>query len=251
MIDFLQKFELLVGSMRPNLMLVVTVITCSAGVFVWLGGFGFRNIMFAIIGAFCGLIPMVHNGGSNILLTGALIAVGVLLALKLQDFFLSLMVSIIAGVYGFSVLIRPYIDTSGEMYIVLRDLTVGVPFYNWPLLLLMVFAPIAASTTFWRATSAGLCSAAGALLLLFAGIMVSRRFDIAAVGHINSRRELYIEIYIAVLVIGALIQLFLMPKVNRRIIAANKAVKAKTKFLKKSKAKEEAKKSKVATWRTA
>jgi hypothetical protein len=227
MIEFLRIFEHRVTGLPPHLLLAMAMVTIAAGLFAWLGGLGYRKVMFAVIGAYCGAACTMFAGGSNLLLTVALAGAGVLLALKCQDTFLALMASIFAAVYGFSILIRPYFNPSGELIAIIRQLTIGVPCYNWLMLLALSVVPLGASAAFWQGTSAVLCSAAGAVLLLISIVLLLVRSGFVAVGYISSRREIYLEIFIAVTVVGAIVQLLLLPRISSSFVIAKETKKGK------------------------
>jgi hypothetical protein len=250
MIDILWQFEKHLERFQSPFLLAVALITLAMGLFVYLGGFGFRKIMFAVIGIYCGIAFAISLAGLNLMLALAFVGVGVLLALWLQDSFLVLVTSILAAVYGFSVLIRPYFNPSDELINIVRGLTIGVPFYNWPILLAVMAAPVAVHSASWRVASALMCSAVASSLLLAGDIMLLKHTGFAAVGHISSNRELYLEIFIAVMAIGVFLQLFVLPKISRRFAAARESEKAKAKRAKKRKNNDETH-SKTTAWRTA
>jgi hypothetical protein len=230
MIDFLWQFEKHLTGIRSPLLLVAAVMTLMAGLFIYLGGFGFRKVMFAVVGFYCGIVCAMLIAGFNLMLSFAFIGAGVLLALWLQDSFLILLASLFAAVYGFSILIRPYFSPSDELLSVIRQLTIGVPFYNWPILLAVIAVPVAVRSASWRAASAVLCSVTATILLLAGDIMLMKHFDFAAVGHISGNRGLYLEIF-------------------SRFAAAKESEKAKAKRARKRKTEES--QSKITTWRTA
>jgi signal transduction histidine kinase len=252
MIEFLWTFEHRVTGLPPRLLLAMAMVAIAAGLFVWLGGLGYRKVMFAVVGAYCGAVCTMPASSPNLLLAAALAGAGVLLALKFQNTFLTLMTSILAAVYGFSILIRPYVDASDDLFSIIRQLTIGVPYYNWPILLALIVAPLGASAAFWQGTSAVLCSAAGTAMLLTGTILLLVRSGFAATGHISSKRELYLELFIAATVIGAIVQLLLLPKLSNRFAAVKEAAKIKAKRAKKSKSDDsEAQPAQKSTaWRT-
>ena len=235
MIEFLRIFEHRVTGLPSHLLLAMAMVAIAAGLFAWLGGLGYRKVMFAIIGACCGAACTIFADSSNLPLTAAMAGAGVLLGLRFQDSFLALMASIFAAVYGFSILIRPYYNPSSELIVMIRQLTIDVPYYNWPILLALSVVPLGASAAFWQGTSAVLCSAAGAALLLTGVILLLVRSGFAAVGHISTKRDIYLEIFIAVTVVGAIVQLLLLPRISSRLTIAKEAAKIKAKRAQKSK----------------
>jgi hypothetical protein len=251
MIDYLWTFQYRINGLQPHLLLVMALVALAVGLFVWLGGIGLRRVMFALMGAACGAACAIPVSGSNLLLAAALIGAGALLALKFRESFLTVMTSIFATLYGFSILIRPYFNPSGELIVIVRQLTIGVPYYNWPILLFLIALPLAAGASFWRATSAILCSAAGAAVMLAGVIMLMVRSGIAAAGFISTKREFFLDFFLAVTVLGAIMQLLLLPKLGCQIASARQAVKAKVKRAKKDKKDDDIPKSKSSAWRTA
>jgi hypothetical protein len=253
MIEFLRTFEHRAIVLQPPLLIAMAVVTFAAGLFVWLGGLGCKKVLFAIIGAYCGAACTIFISGSNLLLTAALAGIGILLAMKLQNTFLILMASIFAVVYGFSTLILPYVGTSAELIAIIRQLTIGVPYYNWLILLVLVAAPFAVSLTFSRGASAVLCSAAGTCLMLAGAIMLLVRSGFAAGGYISIRREFCLELFVAATALGAIAQLFLLPTLVRHIAAAKEAIKVGAKQAQKDKCDDSdaLPRPKTTTWRTA
>jgi hypothetical protein len=250
MIDTLGQFEKNVSGLQPGLLLTAAIVTLAAGLFVFLGGLGFRKALFAVIGMYCGVACAIMIAGYNLMLALAFLGAGVLLAMWLEESFLVLITTIFAAVYGFSVLIRPYFNPSDELISIIRDLAIGVPYYNWPILLALIAAPVAVSSTFWRAASAVFCSAAATVLFLAGAIMLLKHTGFAAVGHINSRCELYLELFIAVTAIGAIVQYFILPKISSRFAAAKESVKAKAKRARKRKTSDSEVNSRSTAWRT-
>lgn len=251
MIDILLQFEKHLARFQPHLLLAMAVITLAAGLFVYLDGLGFRKTMFAVIGTYCGIGFTLLTAGFNVMLALAFIGIGVLLALKLQDSFLVLIASIFAAVYGFSTLIRPYFSPSDEMISIIRQLTIGMPYYNWPILLALTVLPIAVSSTFYRAGSAILCAAAGTVIIFAGGIMLSKYAGIAAGARIAGRPEIYLGLFVAVTAVDACVQLFILPKISSRFAAAKESIKAKARRARKRKTDESAAESKKTAWRTA
>jgi hypothetical protein len=251
MTNILWTFQHRLSGLQPPLVVTLAVVTIAAGLFALLGGLGFRKVFFFVIGIYCGAAFIVSGKCSNILLAIASIGVGVTLALVLQDAFLVLVVSVFAAIYGFSKLIWPYVNTQAELISIMRDLTIGVPFYNWPLLLILIAVPIAARGTWWQGTSAALSALSGTVLLLAGAIMLYAASGLKVVEKICSKRELYLGIFVATAVVGTVIQLLLLPRLSRRIANARESAKLKAARTKKGKSGEQEAAPKSTAWRTA
>jgi hypothetical protein len=250
MIEFLWKFEHRVTGLDSSLLLAMAIVTIAAGLFALLGGLGFKRILFAVIGACFGVAFSILVSGPNLMLTLAIAGICILLALKLQNGFLALIASIFGALYGFSVLISPYFFRHGELFAIVRQFFIGVPYYNWPILLAVTALPFAASSSYWKQTSAILCSASGASILLAGAIMLMIHSGFGAMAHISIKRELYLGIFAAITVAGTLLQLFLLPKISSRLAIAKESAKLKAKRAKKAKS-DDIPAPKSTTWRTA
>lgn len=129
--------------MQQSLLLTLAVVTIAAGLFIWLGGLGFKKVMFVAAGLFFGAFCTLFFSGTNLFLAAAIIGAFALIALKLQDTFLVLIASAVAAVIGYLILIRPYFRPSSDILAIIRQLTIGVPYYNWPILLAVAVLPFA------------------------------------------------------------------------------------------------------------
>jgi hypothetical protein len=244
MTNLLWTFQNRVEHLQPSLLLTLAVITIAAGLFVWLGGLGYKKIMFAAVGVFFGAFCTLFSSGTNLFLAAAIIGICALLALKLQDTFLMLVASAFAAAIGYSILIRPYFRPSSDIMSVIRQLSIGVPYYNWPILLAITALPFAAIS--WPGASALISSAAGTTLILAGTIMALLNFDYPVVGYITTRQDIYIAIIALAIILGTIAQLWLLPKISMRFVA----IKAKVKKVKAGKGDVEPA-AKTATWRTA
>jgi hypothetical protein len=250
MIDFLWKIEHRLTGLNSHLLLAMAIVTIAAGLFALLGGLGFKRILFAVIGAYFGVVFSIFVSGPNLMLTLAIAGTCILLALKLQNGFLALIASIFGALYGFSVLISPYFFLRGELFAIVRQFFIGVPYYHWPILLAVVALPFAASSSYWNQTSAILCSASGASMLVLASMMLMLHSGFGAMAHISIKRELYLEIFAAVVIVGSLVQLFLLPKISSRLAIAKESAKLRAKRAKKFST-DDTPAPKSTTWRTA
>ncbi len=219
-------------------------VTIAAGLFVWLGGLGFKKAMFVAAGVFFGVLCTLFSSGTNWYLAAAVIGICALLALKLQDTFWILVASAIAAVVGYSMLVRPYFRPSNNVLAVIRQITIGVPYYNWPILLAITALPFTAVS--WSGASALFSSAAGTTLIMAGTIMALLNFGYPAIGYMNTRQDIYFAIIALATILGTFAQLWLLPKISKRFVATKAKVK-------KVEAKEGAVApvAKVRTWRTA
>jgi hypothetical protein len=244
MTSLLWTFQNRVTHLQPSLLLTLAAVTIAAGLFVWLGGLGFKKIVFVVAGVFFGAFCTLFFSASNIFLAAAIIGIFALLALKLQDTFLMLIASALTAVIGYFLLVQPYFRPSGNFSAIIGQLAIGVPFYNWPILLAIIALPFAVLS--WAGASAIFSSAAGTTLILAGATMVLLNFDYPAVGYMTARQGIYIAIIVLATILGTIAQLWLLPKISTLLVAA----RAKVKKVKAGKGDAEAT-AKTATWRTA
>ncbi len=251
MIDTLWRFEQNVSGLYPLFLLAGAIITLAAGLFVYLSGLGFRKVMFGIIGTYCGTVVGMSLAGFNLMLVLAFVGTSVLLALWLQDSFLVLVATIFSAVYGFSVLIRPYFFPSDDIMAMMRELTIGVPYYNWPILLAIMAAPVAVGSVNWRAASAILCSATASVIFLAGGIMLFKYAGFTVVGYISHHKETCLGLFVVTVALTACVQYFILPRISSRFAAAKESARAKARRARKRKASGGENSSKSTAWRTA
>ena len=84
MTNLLWTFQNRITHLQPSLLLTLGVVTIAAGLFVWLGGLGFKKIVFVVIGVFLGAFCTLFSSGTNLFLAAAIIGICALLALALQ-----------------------------------------------------------------------------------------------------------------------------------------------------------------------
>lgn len=248
MTNLLWTFQSRVTHLQQSLLLTLAVVTIAAGLFIWLGGLGFKKIMFVAAGLFFGAFCTLFSSGTNLFLAAAIIGAFALIALKLQDTFLLLIASAIAAFIGYQILIRPYFRPSSDILAVIRQLTISVPYYNWPILLAATALPFAVIS--WQGASVLFSSAAGTILILAGTVMALLNFGYPAVGYITSRQDIYTAILALTTIAGTIIQLWLLPEINVRFAATRKTAKTKVKKVKAGKG-DAAETTKTTTWRTA
>jgi hypothetical protein len=245
MTNLLWTFQNRITHLQPSLLLTLGVVTIAAGLFVWLGGLGFKKIVFVVIGVFFGAFCTLFSSGTNLFLAAAIIGICAMLALTLQETFLVLVASAFAAVIGYFLLIRPYFRPSSDIMSVIRQLTIGVPYYNWPIMLALTAIPFAAVS--WPGASALFSSAAGTTLILAGTIMALLNFDYPAVDYMTTRQDIYIAIIALATILGTIAQLWLLPKISTQFVAAK--AKAKVKKVK-ARSGDIGPAAKSVTWRT-
>jgi len=248
MMSLLLTFQSRVTQLQPALLLTLAAVTIASGLFVLLGGLGFKKTMFVVTGIFVGAFCMLFSPGANLLLAVSVTGISALAALKLQNTFLVLAASAIAAVIGYSLLIRPYFSPSSDALVVIRQLTISVPYYNWPILLALTALPFVIMSL--RGAPAIFTSAAGIILVLIGTVMALLNFDYPVIGYISTKQDICVAVFALATIAGTIIQLWLLPGINVRFAVARNTAKTKVEKVKAGKG-NAAEKPKTATWRTA
>ncbi|MGD0573717.1 MAG: hypothetical protein ABSB11_11960 [Sedimentisphaerales bacterium] len=248
MANLLSTFQSRITHLQPSLLLTLAVVTIATGLFVLLGGLGLKKVVFVVTGLFFGAFCTLFSSDTNLFLAAAVIGTFALIAFNLQDMFLVLIASAAAAVIGYLVLIRPYFLPSSNILAVIRQFTISVPYYNWPLLVALTVLPFVIAS--WQDASALFTSAAGAILVMAGTVMALLNSGYPAVGYITTKQDISVAVLALATIAGAIIQLWLLPEINVRFAAIRKTAKTKVEKVKAGKGKD-AEKPKTATWRTA
>jgi len=117
MLEILQDFESAIGGavrLSP-VVLVGPGLTCViAGLFIWLGGLGFRKLLVAVAGAICGSICGFFAIGQNIISAAFAAVLTVALAMVFERMFIAILTAALAAMFAFVVLAGPYIENSQQ-----------------------------------------------------------------------------------------------------------------------------------------
>jgi hypothetical protein len=103
MIEILKSFEQMAGRFNPLVLIVPGLLMVALGLFVWLGGLGFRRVLFALIGAAAGLL--LSSGNGAIAAMAALIMA--VIAAVLQRLFTALLLGLLSLAVTLAVLAYP------------------------------------------------------------------------------------------------------------------------------------------------
>jgi hypothetical protein len=252
MIEILEKFEHRAAGLPPVLLLAAALVTIAAGLFICFGGLGCKKTLFVLIGAYCGVAFAISFNHSNLPLAITVGSIGILLALTYQGVFMVLLTAMFAAMYGFSTLIKPYVNTSGEPLSMISQFVIGVPSYNWLILIFLIAVPFVAGSVFQRGTSAVLCSATGAAIMLAGAIMLLVRNGVEAAEYISGNRGRCLGLFAAVTILGAITQWLLLPKFIRGIAVVKEIIRARVRQTEKDKTNdgEAPSVNRTATWRT-
>jgi hypothetical protein len=214
------------------------------GLFVWLGGLGFRRALVAIVGAVSGGICGFFISGRNIVPATVSAGLAAVIAIIFERIFIAILAGVLAAVLGFAVLAGPYIENAGEATLIKWDKTqnlstqqtvvtakayiadfvaetkrilLQMPVYNWAIIAVLAVIFPAAGFFQRRLTSAFCCAALGAILI-FAGMILLLLYKGAApISRICQNQSYYLGVFAAMTAFGTTEQLLFCQRIKERL----------------------------------
>ena len=218
------------------------------GLFVWLGGLGFRRALIAIVGAVSGGICGFFISGRNIVTATVWAGLAAVIAIMLERIFIAILAGVLAAILGFAVLAKPYIgiedslkrypeyetenitmslDTQlsiemakryiAEFVTEIERILSQMPVYNWVIIAALAVIFPAAGFFQWRLTSAFCCAALGSILI-FAGMILLLLYKGAApISRICQNQLFYLGIFAVMTAFGTAEQLLLCQCIKERL----------------------------------
>ncbi len=110
MIEVFKSFEQVAGRFNPLVLIVPGLVLVALGLFIWLGGLGFRRALFALLGAFAGGVTVLLAVSENGIVAGASALVVALLAAMFQRAFTALLLGLLSLAISFVILAYPYLQ---------------------------------------------------------------------------------------------------------------------------------------------
>ena len=269
MLEILQDFESAISGttqLNPVVLVGPGLVCVITGLFVWLGGLGFRKILVAvagvITGGICGFFAIRQNIVSAVF-TAALAAA---LAILFERVFITILTASLAAVFAFAILAGYYIEDSQQQipinssrlsnqnavlgiresaekmktYIIeaglkLKHACLQMPLYIWAMIMVFMLICMVVGFSLWHLASALCCSALGTVLIFTGMILLLLNKGSMPVNIISSRSSYYVTVFAAMMVFGTTEQLLLCKQVKTSSAAKDQANenKQKTKKIKK------------------
>jgi len=110
MVEVFKSFEQVAGRLNPLVLVLPGLVTVVLGLFVWLGGLGFRRVLFALLGAAAGGVTTLLIVSQNGVIAGASALVAAFLAAMFQRVFTSLLLGLLSLIISFVILAHPYLQ---------------------------------------------------------------------------------------------------------------------------------------------
>ncbi len=265
MLEILQDFESAIGGagrLSPVVLFWPGLACVIAGLFVWLGGLGFRKLLVTVTGAIIGTIFGFFAIGQNIVSALFMAALIAAIAPIFERLFIAMLAATLAGDFAFVILAGPYIensqqDVAGKLsantqtigaresaekmraYIIvitkkIKHTGLQMPVYDWAIIAVVVLISIVAGFALWHLASALCCSFLGTVLVFAGMILLLLHKGTVPVSRICSRQSFYATVFIVMAVFGTLEQLLLCkhPKTRptkKKKVGKNKQESGQTK----------------------
>jgi len=224
MLEIAHNFEQTARSFSPVVSVTLGLAAVTVGLFVWLGGLGFRRLLVALVGAVAGAIVGSFIACRNLISATASAAVAAALALIFEQMFISILAAASVAVVTFVILAGIY---KADLSDGLKHACSQMPLYSWPIIAAVAAIFIAGGFYFWRLTSA-LCCAAIGTMLVFAGMILLLLYKGAApVGYISSRGLFFAAVFVAMTAFGTVEQLLFCQPAGGRPAAKKRATDKK------------------------
>jgi hypothetical protein len=214
------------------------------GLFVWLGGLGFRRALVAIVGAVSGGTCGFFISGRNIVPATVSAGLAAVISIMLERIFIAILAGVLAAILGFAVLARPYIENAGGATLIEWDKTqnlstqqtvvtakayiadfvaetkrilLQMPVYNWAIIAALAVIFPAAGFFQRRLTSAFCCAALGSILI-FAGMILLLLYKGAApISRICQNQLFYLGVFGVMTAFGMAEQLLLCQRIKGKL----------------------------------
>jgi len=244
MFEILQIFERTSGRINPVILIAPGVIVVIAGLFVWLGGLGFRKVLSAILGALIGWVVGFFIIGKSMIAGSGLAVAAAVTATVLDRMIVIILAVSLAVSLGFIVAHQggPYLGITQEAgpaftnpvssegptlsitesikvikaYIIgfgdkVQQTVVDMSVIGWAVIGVMIIIAIVAITYLWNLTSA-VCSAVLGALLIFGGMVLLLLYKGAMpVTVIDQKALFFAAVFGAMVAFGTIEQLVLCP----------------------------------------
>jgi hypothetical protein len=209
MLEIVEEFVRTVAKLGPHALIPTGIVAVLLGLFIWLGGLGFRKALAVIVGAAAGLLCALLFTGktpSHLVLAAA---AGVAVALIFEKIFLTLLAAALLGVAA--IVAFAYFHDVGDT-VSLKHTLSQLPPLAWIAAAGLAALCILAGFFIWRFVSALACSALGTILV-FAGMILLLSYKGAApLKHMEAKPLLYAAVFGVMVAFGAAIQLLLCPR---------------------------------------
>jgi len=270
MVEIIQNFERAAGRFDTGVLADLGLVCVLIGLFVWLGGLGFRKLLLVLVGLLVGGICGFLLTGRNAVLALISAAAGAIAATALERVFIVIIASGLSVVVGIVILSAPYSQRTvnsplyygyenelengvfnaeqsleiTKMYIAdlassLKRACSQMPGYNWVIVAALGGIVILGGFYAERLTSALCCSVLGTVLIFSGMILLLLYKGTTVISYIFERPLFYAGVSLAMISFGTIEQLVLCKVPGHKVTSKKQQANL-----------EEADEAKQTNWRT-
>lgn len=218
MLEIAQNFEQTAAKLNTIVLISLGLTCTTVGLFVWLGGLGFKKLLVAVAGAVSGCICGFFIIGRNIISAVTLAALAALIAAALERVFIIILVAILATVFSFTFLAKPYIENATDFSTAIKQACLQMPAYSWVIIAVPIVILILAGIHLWRLTSALCCAALGTMLIFTGMILLLLYKGAMPISWVSRRTSFTAAVFVAMIAFGTIEQLLLCPSDKEKSI---------------------------------
>jgi len=249
MLDFFQNFEQEASRFAFLVLIVPGVTAIIVGLFIWLGGLGFRRLLVALVGAIGGGICGFFLISRNFIAAALAAGLAALIAIIFERLISAILLAAIAAAFGLAILLGPYIQaaepakpvnpdkianqdsavTISQSIEILKAFAIDftgriksalvnsqMPAYNWAIIAALAVIFTVAGFWLWRLASALCCAVLGVLLIFVGMILLLLYKGSTPITKIAASTSFYAAIFIAMTAFGTLEQWLLCRREERK-----------------------------------
>jgi len=254
MVEVLQNFEQAARRISPLILIGPGLAGVLLGLFVWLGGAGFKKYLLAVVGASTGAVLGFLVIGRNALWAAALAGVAAVVAAILQRVFVAILAAALAAAITFAVLARPYageasaaaaaaggtqaviLDASQSAKLIAsyatefcaraKEVCWHMPVRDWAIMMGAAMAAIVAGSCIWRVVCALCCAVLGTVFIHAGMILLLLYKGSTPISAIFNKAPFYATVFAAMAAFGAVVQLVFCRQGKRKSGRVEQAGKA-------------------------
>jgi hypothetical protein len=257
MLKIFENIEHSAAWLSPLLLVGLGLIVVLIGLFIWLGGLGFKKLLIAVAGVVIGIVCGFVLIGLNVIAAAVLAAIFVFVAITFERVFITVLAAILTGVICFAVVAGPYVaqpkpaitfnhapaegktlglrESIDRVEIYIGDSASGIrrtcsrmPFYTWLIIAVPVIISAAIAIYFWHFTSAVCCSVLGTIFVFAGMILLLLHKGSKPLSNIYERPFFYLSVFAAMVAFGTIEQLIICKSAKTESAANGKTGGGKT-----------------------
>jgi hypothetical protein len=249
MFGILQNFEQTAARFSPIVLIGPGAAVVIVGLFVWLGGLGFRKVLAGVLGAVIGWTCGFFFSSRNIIVAAVSAVSATVIATVLERLFMRILAAFLAAVLAFFVLSCVYKETiistreapvevekTGEQDVMIslkqtpevikaycadfsaeaKRSAVHMPIHGWAIIAALVVIMLGAGFFLRKPTSALCCAVLGTVLIFSGMILLLLYKGNMPITTISQKYPYYAAVSGVMAAFGTFVQLLLGPKVGGR-----------------------------------